>query len=185
MCHNWTNYSGVMVPDSCQWLLEILIKPNGVIYWLRNLSLIEAKSRETLNIEVVGNSTSLLKRVQTQNFDTGWRNHKGSKLMGFSRYDFELESIFFKFLLFFRVRFLMQYECMMSSNMSALYVPHQKKKILPNIDSVCIVGGKSRSSLWLDLMIWLTKIWLAYLQKSTIYIYDIHHHLSPKLRPCV
>jgi hypothetical protein len=48
-------------------------------------------------------------------------------LEGFSRYNFESESIF-KFLLVFKVSFLMQYECMMSYNISALYVPHQKKK---------------------------------------------------------
>jgi hypothetical protein len=48
---------------------------------------------------------------------------------------------FFKFLLVFKVHFLMQYECMMSCNMSDLYVPRQKK-ISPNIDSIRIVGGK-------------------------------------------
>jgi hypothetical protein len=35
---------------------------------------------------------------------------------------------FFKFLLVFKICFLMQYECMMSCSMSALHVPHQKKK---------------------------------------------------------
>jgi hypothetical protein len=70
---------------------------------------------------------SFLKRVETQNFNTGRRNHEGLELIRFSRYDFELGSIF-KFLLVFKVHFLMQYECMMPRNMSALYVPHQKKK---------------------------------------------------------
>jgi hypothetical protein len=36
---------------------------------------------------------------------------------------------FFKFHLVFKVRFLMQYECMMPYNMSVLYVPHQKKRL--------------------------------------------------------
>jgi hypothetical protein len=35
----------------------------------------------------------------------------------------------------------MQCEGMMSCNLSALYVPHQKKN-LPNIDDICIVSGK-------------------------------------------
>jgi hypothetical protein len=48
--------------------------------------------------------------------------------MGFSRFDLDSESIF-KFLLVFKIRFSMQNECMMSSNMSALYVPHQKKRL--------------------------------------------------------
>jgi hypothetical protein len=49
-----------------------------------------------------------------------------------------------RFLSFFwlsKVHFLIQYECMMSCNISDLYIPHQKK-ISPNIDGVHIVGGK-------------------------------------------
>jgi hypothetical protein len=70
-------------------------------------------------------------------------------LVGFSRYDYNLELIF-KFLLVFKICFLMQYECMMSYNMLVLYVPHQKKK-LSNIDGICIIGGNSHSSLWIVL----------------------------------
>jgi hypothetical protein len=62
------------------------------------------------------------------------------KLIGFLRYDFELDSIF-KFVLVFEVRFSMQYESMMPCNISVLYVPHQKKSSL-NIYGVHIVGGK-------------------------------------------
>jgi hypothetical protein len=47
--------------------------------------------------------------------------------MGFSTSDLNSESIF-KFLLVFKIRFLMQYDCMMPCNMSALYVPHKNKK---------------------------------------------------------
>jgi hypothetical protein len=84
-----------------------------------------------MNIKVVGGFIHSLKRVETQNFDIGRTKQEGLKLKGFLSYDFELESNF-KFLLVFMVCFLMQYECMMSCNMSALYVPHQKKS-LPNI----------------------------------------------------
>jgi hypothetical protein len=76
-----------------------------------------------MNIEVVGNFLSFLKRVETQNCGTGRMDHEGLKLEGFSRYDFKLESIF-KFLLIFKISFLMQYECMMPCNMSAIYVSH-------------------------------------------------------------
>jgi hypothetical protein len=55
-------------------------------------------------------------------------------------WDIELESIV-KLLLVFKVHFLMQYDCLMSCNMSNLYVSHQKKSS-PNIDGICIVGGK-------------------------------------------
>jgi hypothetical protein len=41
--------------------------------------------------------------------------------------------------LVFVVCFLMQYECMMSCNMSALYVSHKKR--LANIDGVHVIGG--------------------------------------------
>jgi hypothetical protein len=54
---------------------------------------------------------------------------EGLKLKAFLSYDFELELVF-KFPLVFMVCFLMQHECMMSYNMSALYVPHQKKKLI-------------------------------------------------------
>jgi hypothetical protein len=47
--------------------------------------------------------------------------------MGFLRSDFESELIF-KFILIFKIRFLMQYECMIPCNMSDLYFAHQKKK---------------------------------------------------------
>jgi hypothetical protein len=66
------------------------------------------------------------------------------KLKGFLRYDFELELIL-KFPLVFKVCFLMQYECMMSYNMLALYVL-TKRKGVPNIDDVRVIGGKTHSS---------------------------------------
>jgi hypothetical protein len=78
--------------------------------------------------------------METQNFDIGQRKQEGLKLEGFSRYDFELESIF-KFPLVFKVCFLMQYEYMMSCNISARYVI-TKRKMVTNIDGVRIVGGK-------------------------------------------
>jgi hypothetical protein len=87
----------------------------------------EARSAVTANSKVVGNSMSFLTRVETHNFNIGQRKHEGLKLKGFSTYDFELESIF-KFLLVFKVCFLMQYECMMSCNMSALDVLTKRKK---------------------------------------------------------
>jgi hypothetical protein len=60
-------------------------------------------------------------------FDIGRRNYEAVKLVGFSRYDYDLESIF-KFILVFKICFLMQYEHTMSCNMLALYIPYQKKK---------------------------------------------------------
>jgi hypothetical protein len=52
---------------------------------------------------------------------------EGLKLKGFLSYDFKLESIFFYVSLSFYGLLLGQYKCMMSCNMSVLYVPHQKK----------------------------------------------------------
>jgi hypothetical protein len=82
----------------------------------------------------------LSKERGNSEFDTKRRNHEVLRLEGFSRYDLESESIF-KFLLIFKIRFWMQYECMMPCNMLALYIPRQKKKV-PNIYGICIVGGK-------------------------------------------
>jgi hypothetical protein len=96
---------------------------------------------ETLNNKVVGNAISFVRRVGTQNFDIERKEHEGLKLKRFSRYDFGSESNFLKFLFVFKVRFLMQYECMMPYNMSDLYIPYQKKSS-PNIDGVRILSGK-------------------------------------------
>jgi hypothetical protein len=126
MCPNLTNNSEVTIVESCRYYWIFLFEPKEVTHRLRNLGLEEARPKEILNNKVIGNFINSLKRV-TQNFNIGRMKRKGLKLKGFLRYDFELESIF-KFLLVFRVCFLMQYECMMSCNMSALYVPHQKKR---------------------------------------------------------
>jgi hypothetical protein len=53
----------------CCW--KFRFEPNDVTFRLWDLDLIEARSEEMLNIEVVGNSISFLKRGDTQNFDTG------------------------------------------------------------------------------------------------------------------
>jgi hypothetical protein len=58
------------------------------------LGWIEARIAETLNNKDVGNFISFIRRVGTQNFDIGRKEHEGLKLKEFSRYDFESESIF-------------------------------------------------------------------------------------------
>jgi hypothetical protein len=65
MRHNRINDSEVMTLKSWRLLLEILIDPEEVTYQLWNLSLIESRFEETLNREVVGNSISFLKRLET------------------------------------------------------------------------------------------------------------------------
>jgi hypothetical protein len=52
------------------------------------------RSEGTPNVKVVGNFIKFLKSVETQNFDIGQRNYEVLKLIGFSRNDFKLESIF-------------------------------------------------------------------------------------------
>jgi hypothetical protein len=71
MHHNRINDSEVMTLKSRRWLLKILIDPEEVTYQLQNLSLIEERSAETQNSEVIRNTISFLKRVETQNFKTG------------------------------------------------------------------------------------------------------------------
>jgi hypothetical protein len=72
-----------------------------VIYRLRNLGQNETRSKETLNIKVVEDFINSLKRVETQDLEIGRRYYEAVKLVGFSRYDYELESIR-KFLLILR-----------------------------------------------------------------------------------
>jgi hypothetical protein len=156
------------------------------VTWLQNLALNKAKSKKTLNIKVVGNFINSLKRVKTQNFDIGRRNHEAVKLVGFSIYDFELESIFLKFLLVFKLRFLMQYECMMPCTCWP-YMFLTKRKCLPNIDVVRIVSNKSHSTPWLALTKQSYAIVVSVpVEKHNIYIYIIIHlHLSPNWHPDV
>ncbi len=123
MCLNLTNDSEVTIVQSCRYYGIFLFELKEVTHRLRNLGFEEVRPKEILNIKVIGNFINSQKRVISQNFDTGRMKRNGLKLKGFLRYDFELESIFM-FPLVFMVCFLIQYECMMSCNMSVLYVPH-------------------------------------------------------------
>jgi hypothetical protein len=87
-------YASIQLTIEELWSLEVVcgcwnfwFEPKDVTSWLRNLGVIQARSRETLNIEVVWNSISFLKRGETQNFDTKWRDHEALRWEGFSRYD--------------------------------------------------------------------------------------------------
>jgi hypothetical protein len=129
MCLNLTNNSEVTIVQSCWYCWKFLFEPKEVTYWLQNLILEEPRPKKTLNIKVIGDFINSLRRGETRNFDTGWKNHEGSKLIRFLRYNFELEIFFLIFLLVCKVLFLMQYDSMMQCNMSVLYVPHQKKRL--------------------------------------------------------
>jgi hypothetical protein len=78
-----------------------------VTYQLQNLILEEPRPKKTLNIKVVGDFINSLKRMEIQKFDIKRRNYEVVKLVGFSRYDYDLESIFM-FLLVFKICFLTQ-----------------------------------------------------------------------------
>jgi hypothetical protein len=75
-------------------LLELLIWIEWHNFSTLGFGLNWSKIGGTLDIEVVGNFISFVKRGETQNFDNRRRNHEALKLIGFSRYAFELESIF-------------------------------------------------------------------------------------------
>jgi hypothetical protein len=94
MCLNLTNDSEVMIVQSCQYCWEFLFKLKEMTYRLQNLGLEEVRPKETLNTEVVGDFINSVKRVKTQDFDVKRRNYEAMELVGFSRYDYELESIF-------------------------------------------------------------------------------------------
>jgi hypothetical protein len=62
--------------------------------------------------------------------------------------------------------------------------PYQGKSS-PNIDGVRIVGSKVHSSPWLALSDATYSNVVSVSTKNTTDIYNIHHHLSPKLCPCI
>jgi hypothetical protein len=112
MCLNLTNDSKFTIVQSCRYFWEFLFELKEVTYRLWNLGLEEVRPKETLDIKVIRDFINSLNRVETRNFDIGRRNYEAVKLLGFSRYDYDLKSIFL-FLLVFKICFLMQYECMM------------------------------------------------------------------------
>jgi hypothetical protein len=127
MCLNPMNKSWIMFIERCWWLLEISV-------WSEGNDLVTLEFGLNQN-EIEGNSEYRSHRGFHKLYQEGrnvglWCQMKKLRscgVGGFSRYDYELESIF-KFLLVFKICFLMQYECMMPCNMSDLYVPYQKKK---------------------------------------------------------
>jgi hypothetical protein len=91
-----------MIVETCRYCWKFCFEPKEVTHQLQNLSLIKARSEEAMNIKVIEKFIYFLKRVETQNFDIGWRNHEASRLIGFSRFYIKLESIFLSFLWFSR-----------------------------------------------------------------------------------
>jgi hypothetical protein len=184
MRHNRTNDSEVMTSEICRWPLEIPVW----IEW-NNFSTSGFGSNRS---KICGNLECRSRREFCKLSKKGenselrhWMKELGSVELGKNfKIWLQIGINFLSFFWFFRVCFVMQYGCMMSCNMSAVYIPYQKKK-LPNIDGVRIVGGNSHSSPLLALTKRLMKKWLVYLQKSTIDMYNIYHHLSPKWHPCV
>jgi hypothetical protein len=110
------------------------------------------KTDRTWNIKIIDHFIAFLTRGRAQGFDIGWKNYGALKLDRFSRYDFELESIF-KFLLVFNSIGLDNFQgssylckCQIMGKCQS-YKFLTKRKVLPNIDSIHIIGGKSHSSL--------------------------------------
>jgi hypothetical protein len=83
MCLNLTNDSEFTVVESCWYCWKFLFESKEVTYRLWNLGLNEARSKETLNIKIIGNFTNSIKRVKTQNFYIGRMKQEGLKLKGF------------------------------------------------------------------------------------------------------
>jgi hypothetical protein len=136
MHFNLINDPWVMISKTCQWLLEILIWTEWSTCRLWNPSLFDVRSEVTLDIKVIGNFIGFLKSVETQDFDTVRRNHEVLKLIWFSRYDFEFESIF-KFVLAISFHYTIDFQ---SSLLDAIWMydvmttsgpirPHQKKNL--------------------------------------------------------
>jgi hypothetical protein len=136
MCFNPTNDLEVMIIESCWYCWKFLFEPTEVTYRLWNLGLEEVRPKETLNIKVVGGFHKLSKESRNSEFwyqtKKLWRGKVGRIFKIWLRFGID-----FKFLLVFKICFLMQYEYMMSCNMSALYVPHQREKVAKYIWCTC------------------------------------------------
>jgi hypothetical protein len=68
--------------------------------------------------------------------------------------------------------------------MSVLSVPHQKKRFLPHIGGVRIVGDNSHLTPWLALTLPLTKHGYRTCRRTQYTYMHIHHHLSPMWHAC-
>jgi hypothetical protein len=168
--HNWINGSVVMVSEICRWLLEILIWTER-----RNFS---TSGFERKQSKIWGNSEYQSRREfhklskESGNSEFWYRTNKAWMVEVDRIFEIWLQVgiDFLKFILVFKVHFLMQYECMMSCIMLILYIPRQKKKVIKyrwrtysrwQITLIPVVSSS----------VWLMQMWLPYLQKSTINIW--------------
>jgi hypothetical protein len=141
MCLNPTNELGILIIESYRWLLEILV-------WTKRSDLVTSKFGFNQS-EIEGNSEYRSRRGFHKLCKGGrnawlWCRTKKPWSGGVGRILkiwLWIGIDFFMFLLVLKICFLIQYEYMMPCNMTALYVPRQKKSS-SNIDGVRIVGGK-------------------------------------------
>jgi hypothetical protein len=147
-----TNGSGVMISASsgCGWN-SFLDRTR----YLENFGIwayFQWKTRRTLNTEVIENFITLLTKGRTQNFYFDWRSHGQLKLIGPTIYDFPFESIsiFLSLVTFVGLHGFQSssYWCTCICEIltkCGSYMFLTKRKALPNIDGVHIIGGKSHS----------------------------------------
>jgi hypothetical protein len=106
-----------------------------------------------LNIEVIDNFVAFLTRGRTQNFDFERRSYDQLKLIGPTRYDFQFELIssFLSVVTFIGLdgfqssSYLCTCICEIMTKCWS-YTFLTKRKALPNIDDIRIIGVKSHSS---------------------------------------
>jgi hypothetical protein len=141
MCHNQTNDLGVMVSESCWWLLKILIGPNKITFWLWDLGLMKAKfcgnskpqsRREFHKLSKEGGNSEFRYRVKEP-----WRVEVERIL------EIRLHIGIFFLSFFWFSRFASW--CNMNVWCHATCWPYtflSKRKRVPNIYGACIVDGK-------------------------------------------
>jgi hypothetical protein len=128
-------------------LLEIPVFWTNRRSWsIWSLSLYPSRTEETQTTKSVGGFSTIPRRGIAPNFDTRPNSSRRRKL---GRFWIEIQhkplSCFFS-LSGFQFYFLMKYEDAMPWQHAGPIHFSPKEKLLPNIDVICVVGGKTHSS---------------------------------------
>jgi hypothetical protein len=91
--HNWTNDSGVMVPESWECCWHSFLDRTRYLDTFGIWAYLEWKTGRTLNTGIIEHFINFLTRGRTQNFDSERRSYVQLKLIEFRRFDFQFKSI--------------------------------------------------------------------------------------------
>jgi hypothetical protein len=140
------------------WLMEFGCCWNSVLDRLRYLgkfgigAQFQWETGNTLNTGIIEHFLTFLTRGRTQGFNFRQESHDLLKLIELIRYDFNSNrfqvsfSFNFRWIEWFSMFILFMHMHMRDHDKCRSYMFLTERKALPNINSVCIISGKSHSS---------------------------------------